>query len=42
MVAELVAVCGEYLAADSIPTVLMGRPSQVFLHEGRCRMAPLP
>jgi septum site-determining protein MinC len=39
--AELVAVAGAYVMADEIPAALRGRPAQVFLEDGQCRIAPL-
>ena len=40
--AELVCIGGSYLMADEIPQVLLGRPAQVFLRDGKARLAPLP
>ncbi len=39
--AELVAVAGAYVMADEIPAELRGRPAQVFLEDGQCRIVPL-
>jgi septum site-determining protein MinC len=39
--AELVAVAGAYLAADDIPADRRGKPCQVYLEEGVCKLAPL-
>ena len=39
--AELVSVAGEYISADELPEILRGRPAQVFLKDGHCRIAPL-
>jgi septum site-determining protein MinC len=39
--AELVAVAGAYLAADDIPADRRGKPCQVFLENGECKLAPL-
>ena len=39
--AELVAVAGAYLAADDIPADRRGKPCQVYLEDGACKLAPL-
>ena len=39
--AELVAIAGAYVMADDIPSDRRGRPSQVFLEKGECRILPL-
>jgi septum site-determining protein MinC len=39
--AELVAVAGAYLMADDIPSDRRGRPSQVFLERGECRVGAI-
>jgi septum site-determining protein MinC len=39
--AELVAVAGAYVMADDIPSDRRGRPSQVFLEKGECRITAI-
>jgi septum site-determining protein MinC len=39
--AELVAVHRAYVMADEIPAARRGKPAQVFLEDGECRIAPL-
>jgi septum site-determining protein MinC len=39
--AELVAISGAYVMAEEIPAALRGRPAQVFLENGECRIAAL-
>jgi septum site-determining protein MinC len=39
--AELVAISGAYLTADDIPEAWRGRPAQIHLEGGECRIAPL-
>jgi septum site-determining protein MinC len=39
--AELVAISGAYVMADEIPAERRGKPAQVFLDGGECRIAPL-
>jgi septum site-determining protein MinC len=39
--AELVAIAGAYVQADDIPIDRRGRPCQVYLENGECRIAPL-
>jgi septum site-determining protein MinC len=39
--AELVAIAGAYLMADDIPADRRGRPSQVFLEKGECRISAI-
>jgi septum site-determining protein MinC len=39
--AELVSVAGQYLLADEIPVERRGRPSQIFVEDGRFRVLPL-
>jgi len=39
--AELVAIAGAYLTADDIPEARRGRPAQIHLEGGECRIAPL-
>jgi septum site-determining protein MinC len=39
--AELVAIAGAYVMADDVPADRRGRPSQVYLEAGECRIAPL-
>jgi septum site-determining protein MinC len=39
--AELVSVAGVYLPADQIPDERRGRPAQILLQEGQCRILPL-
>lgn len=39
--AELVAVAGQYLAADDIPVDRRGKPTQVYLENGACKLAAL-
>jgi septum site-determining protein MinC len=39
--AELVAIAGAYVMADDIPADRRGRPSQVYLENGECRIAAL-
>jgi septum site-determining protein MinC len=39
--AELVAIAGAYVMADDIPAERRGRPSQVFLERGECRISAL-
>jgi septum site-determining protein MinC len=39
--AELVAISGAYVMADEIPADRRGKPAQIFLDGGECRIAPL-
>jgi septum site-determining protein MinC len=39
--AELVAIAGAYIMADDIPGDRRGRPSQVFLEKGECRVGAI-
>lgn len=39
--AELVAIAGAYMAADDVPEKLRGKPVQVYLDKGECKVAPL-
>jgi septum site-determining protein MinC len=39
--AELVAIAGAYMMADDIPSDRRGRPSQIFLDKGECRIAAI-
>jgi len=39
--AELVAISGVYLMAEEIPPQHRGRPVQVYLEDGQCRILPL-
>jgi septum site-determining protein MinC len=39
--AELVAISGAYLTPDEIPAERRGKPAQVFLDGGECRIVPL-
>jgi septum site-determining protein MinC len=39
--AELVAISGAYVMAEEIPPALRGRPAQVFLEDGECRITAL-
>jgi len=39
--AELVAVGGAYVLSDDIPADRRGRPSQILLADGECRIGPL-
>jgi septum site-determining protein MinC len=39
--AELVSVAGQYLTADEMPKERRGRPSQIFVEQGRFRILPL-
>ena len=39
--AELIAIAGAYLTFDDIPKDRMGKPSQVYLQNGACVIAPL-
>ncbi len=39
--AELVAVAGAYAMADEIPESLRGRPAQVFIENGECRIVAM-
>jgi septum site-determining protein MinC len=39
--AELVAVAGAYVMADDIPFERRGKPCQVFLERGECRISAL-
>jgi septum site-determining protein MinC len=39
--AELVAISGAYVMADEIPEDRRGKPAQVFLDGGECRIGPL-
>ncbi len=39
--AELIAIAGAYLTFDDIPRDRMGKPSQVYLQNGACVIAPL-
>jgi septum site-determining protein MinC len=41
MEAELVAVSGAYMLADDIPPALLGKPAQIYLEDGVCRVAAL-
>jgi septum site-determining protein MinC len=39
--AELVAVAGAYVMADEIPADRRGKPAQISLQDGECRISPL-
>ena len=39
--AELIAISGAYLTADDIPEARRGRPAQIHLEAGECRIAAL-
>ena len=39
--AELVAISGAYVMAEEIPPERRGRPAQIFLEDGECRIAAL-
>jgi septum site-determining protein MinC len=39
--AELVAIAGAYMLADDIPAEYRGKPAQVYLEDGHCRVAAL-
>jgi septum site-determining protein MinC len=39
--AELVAIAGEFLTADDIPSKMRGKPAQIFMEHGSVRVAPL-
>jgi len=39
--AELVAISGAYVMAEDIPQDRRGRPAQIYLEGGECRIAPL-
>ena len=39
--AELVAISGAYVMADEIPTDRRGKPAQIFLENGECRITAL-
>jgi septum site-determining protein MinC len=39
--AELVAISGAYIMAEDIPQDRRGRPAQIYLEGGECRIAPL-
>jgi septum site-determining protein MinC len=39
--AELVAISGAYVMADEIPAERRGKPAQVYLDNGECRIVPL-
>jgi septum site-determining protein MinC len=39
--AELVAIAGAYMLADDIPLEVRGKPAQVYLEDGHCRVAAL-
>jgi septum site-determining protein MinC len=39
--AELVAISGAYVMADEIPAERRGKPSQIYLDGGECRIVPL-
>jgi septum site-determining protein MinC len=39
--AELVAISGAYVMADEIPADRRGKPAQIYLDNGECRIAPL-
>jgi septum site-determining protein MinC len=39
--AELVAIAGAYVMADEIPSERRGKPAQIYLENGECRIAPL-
>jgi septum site-determining protein MinC len=39
--AELVAISGAYITADDIPEARRGRPAQIHLEGGECRISPL-
>jgi len=39
--AELVAISGAYVMADEIPPERRGKPAQVYLQDGECRIVPL-
>jgi len=39
--AELVAISGAYVMAEDIPRDRLGKPAQIYLEGGECRIAPL-
>ena len=39
--AELVAISGAYMMPDEIPEGRRGKPAQIYLEAGECRIAPL-
>jgi septum site-determining protein MinC len=39
--AELVAISGAYVMADEIPADRRGKPAQIYLENGECRIVPL-
>ena len=39
--AELIAISGAYMLADDIPPEFRGKPVQIFLEDGHCRIAAL-
>jgi len=39
--AELLAIAGVYVMADEIPAARRGKPAQIYLEGGECRIAPL-
>jgi septum site-determining protein MinC len=39
--AELIAISGAYVMADEIPADRRGKPAQIYLENGECRIAPL-
>jgi septum site-determining protein MinC len=39
--AELVAISGAYVMADEIPAERRGKPAQIYLEAGECRIASL-
>jgi septum site-determining protein MinC len=39
--AELVAISGAYVMADEIPAERRGKPAQIYLENGECRIVPL-
>jgi septum site-determining protein MinC len=39
--AELIAIAGAYVMADEIPADRRGKPAQIFLDGGECRISPL-
>jgi septum site-determining protein MinC len=39
--AELVAIAGAYLLAEDLPAEHKGKPVQIYLEDGICRVVPL-
>jgi septum site-determining protein MinC len=39
--AELVAISGAYMLADDIPPAFLGKPAQIYLEDGHCRVSAL-